>query len=165
MTTKTPVNQTILNECKKQFMEYVPIKTIAAQTGLNRTTIQYHANNYWNTEREMLKSELFRNFAEQKKVIMTDMSSAALKILTRALEATAKGDEPPSLRDATQAAAILESIDKILRLDDGAPTEITEVKATTTVELKKRLLADPFADVKWVDQVKGVINVETLEPE
>lgn len=161
MSAKSVTSPAILAECKKLFMEYIPIKTIATQMSVPRTTIQYHATHNWHNEREMLRSEMFRNFAEQKKVVMTNMSEAALKILTRALEATAKADEPPSLRDAGQAAAILESIDKILRLDEGTATDITEVKATTTVELKKRLSSDPFADVRWVDEIKGDIVDES----
>ena len=152
MTAKTPISEAILSEAKKLYMEYMPIKTIASQLNVNRTSIQYHANSHWEVEREMQKAEMFKAFSSQKKLTMTKLSEYTLKILTRALEEASKSDEPPTLREAQQTALILESIDKIMRLDDGTPTEITEGKPITTIELKKRLQNDPFAgEIKEVE--------------
>lgn len=147
MTSKTKISEEKLEEAKRMYMEYKPIKVIAEQLGVPRTTVQYHANQYWETERELAKNELFRQFTSLKKATLTKLSEASLKIMTRALENAASSDEPPTLREAQQTSLILEAIDKILRLDDGKPTDITESKPVTTIELKKRLSADPFAEI------------------
>ena len=152
MVSKTKATEEVLEKAKKLYLEYVPIKEIAAKLGIGRTTIQYHANTYWDTERELQKAELFRAFSDTKKVTMTKLSSASLQIMVKAIEETAKNkDRPPTLREAQQAAQILESIDKIMRLDDGKPTDITESKPVTTIELRKKLSLDPFAKIEEIE--------------
>lgn len=163
MTTKTVIPVAILNEAKQMFMEYMPVKTIANQLSIPRTTLQYHAQKYWELERNLQRAEMFKNFSDQKKVTMTSISESALKIMTRAIESMADGNEAPSLREAAQASMILESIDKILRLDDGKPTDITEARPTTTIELKKRLSLDPFAEVEWTEVDAKQIEEERNE--
>ena len=154
MTAKTSVPAAVLEEAKRMFLEYRSLKEIATQLAVPRTTLQYHATNYWNFEREMQKAEMFKAFSDQKKVTMTRLSEASLKIMTRALEESARSAEPPTLREAQQTAMILESIDKILRLDENRPTEITENRPTTTVELKKRLALDPFAEIEDIEPIQ-----------
>ena len=75
------------------------------------------------------------------------MSNASIIIMTRALQELAKRDQPPSIAEAKRATEILESLDKISRLDENKPTEITEERPITTVELKERLSIDPFSGV------------------
>jgi len=152
------ISKEILDQAKKMYMEYTPIKAIAEQLSVPRTSIQYHANNEWELERELQKAELFRTFTSQKKATMTKLSEHSLKIMMRALEAAARSDTPPTLREAQQTALILESIDKILRLDDNKPTEIIDSKPVTTIELKKKLALDPFSD-------EEVMEVEYKEVE
>jgi hypothetical protein len=151
MTAKTNIPVAVLDEAKRMFMEYVPLSVIATQLGVARTSLSYHATTYWNLERELAKSEMFAAFASQKKVTMTRLSEAALKILVRAMENSADSDNAPTLKEGQQTAMILESIDKILRLDEGTPTDITESRPTTTIELKRRLLLDPFAEIQDVE--------------
>lgn len=154
MTAKQVVPQAILDEAKKLYMEYMPVKTISVQLGVPRTTLNYHANKYWDFERNLSRAEMFKNFSDQKKVVMTNMSESALKIMTRAMEATADSDTPPTLHMASQCATILESIDKILRLDDNKPTDITESRPVTLKDLKKRLSVDPFSEVEYIEDVR-----------
>lgn len=157
MTVKSIVPEKMLEEAKRMFMEYRSLREISIQLAVPRTTLQYHATNYWNYEREMQKSEMFKAFSDQKKVTMTKLSESSLKLMVRALEAAADSDREPTLREAQQTAMILESIDKILRLDDGKPTDITESRPTTLIELKKRLSLDPFAEIEDVE-VKEIIR-------
>jgi hypothetical protein len=165
MTKKQVIPEALLLEAKSMYMEYVPVKTISEQLGVARTTLQYHATRHWDFERNLARAEMFKNFSEQKKVTMTTMSEAALKIMTRAMENLADGDTMPTLQQANQASAILESIDKILRLDDNKPTDITESRPTTTVELKKRLELDPFSNVEWIDKLPKDKDEEPEEQE
>jgi len=48
-------------------------------------------------------------------------------------------------------AQVLESLDKITRLDDGKPTEITEEKPFAVDVLHKKIALDPFAQVEEIE--------------
>lgn len=129
---------------KKCFMEYQSVASIAEELNVARTTIQYHANTHWMPEREMLRAELFSNFTASKKSNFIQMSEHSIKIINKALSHLSNRDEPPSAREAKDAVAILESLDKITRLDEGSPTDITGEKVMDLKDINKITSLVPF---------------------
>ena len=84
------------------------------------------------------------------------MTQSAVNIMARSLENLATRHEAPSITEATRAADILKTLDNILRLDEGSPTDIVENqdKPMDDKELKKKLSADPFSKVS-LDKEEG----------
>ena len=131
-------------EAKQLFMEYNDVKAIALKFGVPRTTISYHSNKYWNPEREMLKAELFTKFAATKRKDLIETSQYSIKILKKALGNLANREEAPTTREAKDTVTILEALDKITRLDDGNPTEITGEKVMEFTDIEAIANLVPF---------------------
>lgn len=129
---------------KEKYMEYQSIASIAKELDVPRTTIQYHANKYWDVEREMMKAELFQQFSSTKKQHFIEMSQKAMHIISKSLSHLAARDNPPTPREAKDATTILEALDKITRLDDGKPTEITEEKVMELKDIEAIAELVPF---------------------
>lgn len=150
---------------KQRYMEYQSVASIAEELNVARTTVQYHAKTHWETEREMLKAELFSQFTKTKRSKFIEMSEASIKIINKSLQALINREEPPSTREAKDATVILEALDKITRLDDGKPTEITEEKVMDMNEIQaiatlvpfKPKLAEPIEEVEYeeIDRSKS----------
>ena len=100
-------------EAKSLFMEYEAIAVIADKFGIPRTTVQYHASTHWNVERETLKAELFRKWGSAKKSAFIKMQDKAAKIIEKSMSHLLAREVPPTPREAKDAVAILESLDKI----------------------------------------------------
>ena len=131
-------------DAKSRFMEYDNIKDIAKDLNVPRTTLNYHANTYWSPEREMLKAELYTKFSSTKRTNFIKMSQSAMKIITKSLDNLVNRNEAPTTREAKDAVTILESLDKITRLDDGSPTEITGEKVMEYKDIKAIANLIPF---------------------
>lgn len=133
-------------EIRNKFLCYTPISQIAKDYGLPRTSLDYHVKTKWLTEREMLRAELFANFAQGKQTEFVELSESSLTILKRGLTYLENRSEPPSVKEMGQIAKIFESLDKIMRLEAGDPTSITAEKPLSIKEIKAQLKsADPFA--------------------
>jgi len=140
-----------LETMKRMYMEYKPISQIAKAFGVQRSTVNWHINtNAWSAERKLQESEVFSSFDDSKKVDFVNMTKHSVAIMTRSLEALATRHEPPTINEATRAADILKTLDNILRLDEGKPTDIVESteKAMDGKELKKKLALDPFSNIE-----------------
>lgn len=112
---------------KQMFFEYNSVASIAAKFNIKRTTLQYHAttkDNSWEVERELMRAELFSKWSQTKRSSLVGMQSDLVTIIGRSVKHLANRDDPPTPREAKDATVILESLDKITRLDDGTPTEI-----------------------------------------
>jgi hypothetical protein len=131
-------------EVKRLYMEYHSVKSIAEQFNIGRTSLSYHANKHWKLERDMVKADLFSQFSDSKKANFIKMSQAAIQIMTRALESQASADRPPTLREAKDATVVLEALDKITRLDEGNPTDITAEKAVSFKDIEAVASLNPF---------------------
>lgn len=137
---------------KEKYMSYQSISSISKYLNIPRTTVQYHANRYWDAERELLRAELYNQFTKTKKALFVDMSENAMQIVSKSMKHLASRQTPPTTREAKDATAILESLDKITRLDEGKPTEITEEKVMELSEIKDIANLIPFK--------KKVVNKE-----
>lgn len=141
------------NEVKDKYLAGESLTSLAKEYGIARTSLSYHANKNWKVELELQRAELFSHFSKAKKANFIKMSESAIKVMTRALEDMADRDIPPSIREAKDAAVILESLDKITRLDDGSPTEIVAEKPISITELKAKLLLDPFSEGEEIEEI------------
>jgi predicted DNA-binding protein YlxM (UPF0122 family) len=139
-----------LDTIKRMFMEYKTVSAIAREFSVSRNTITHHINQHgWTAERKLNETELLSTFSDGKKASFTDMTESSVIIMKRALQDLATRATPPSINEAIRAADILKTLDNILRLDDGKPTDIVESteKAMDNKELKKKLSADPFSGI------------------
>ena len=128
-----------IDKMREMYMKYMSITELAATFNVVRSTVTWHINsNSWQAERKMAENEIFNSFTDAKKTDFVKMTQAAVEIMS------------PSITEATRASDILKTLDNILRLDEGKPTDIVESqdKPLTSKELKKKIAADPFADVK-----------------
>lgn len=151
MSKAKKLNITQLNQMKEMYMKYTPLTEIAKQFKVVRATVNWHINsNAWHAERKLKENEVFSSFTDAKKTDFVKMTQAAVNIMARSLETLATRHEPPSMTEATRAADILKTLDNILRLDEGKPTDIVENqdKPLTSKELKKKIQADPFANLE-----------------
>ena len=138
-------------EFKNRYLTGEGILPLAREYNVKRSSAQYYADKYWKEELALARAELFQQFSKNKKEDFIRMSKSAMTIMRKALEELAKRDQPPSMMEAKRATEILESLDKITRLDDGKPTEISEERPITTIELQKKLSVDPFFQAEVVE--------------
>lgn len=129
---------------KERYLEYKSIMSIADELNVPRTSVQYHASNHWNQEREMLKAELFASFTSAKKAVFIQLSEKSLSIIEKALAHIVSRQCAPSTKEAKDAVQILEALDKIGRLDEGKPTEILEEKIMDMKDIQDIASLVPF---------------------
>ena len=144
-----------IDKMREMYMKYMPITELASTFNVVRSTVTWHINsNSWQAERKMAENEIFNSFTDAKKTDFVKMTQAAVEIMSRSLGHLATRHEPPSINEATRASDILKTLDNILRLDDGKPTDIVENqdKPLTSKELKKKIAKDPFANMEKDDE-------------
>jgi predicted DNA-binding protein YlxM (UPF0122 family) len=134
---------------KNQYMAYESVRSIAKTLGVEHSSLGYRIeSNGWKLERDMEKAEVFKQFKEAKKTSFVKMSTASIKIIQKSLTHLAERSEPPTTREAKDATVILEALDKISRLDEGKPTEITEEKVVDFDEIQRIAAMSPFKETK-----------------
>lgn len=161
MSNAKKLNITQINKMKEMYMKYTALTQIAKTFKVSRSTVNWHINtNAWQAERKLAESEIFSTFTDAKKTDFVKMTQSAVNIMARSLETLATRHEPPSMTEATRAADILKTLDNILRLDEGKPTDIVENqdKPLTSKELKEKIKADPFANLKEDKNEDPIIN-------
>ena len=148
MTQKKKLNIKQLDSIKEQYMAYKSISELATAYDVTRNTITYHINyGSWKAERKLKENELFASFDDGKKVDFVEMTNSTVQIMSRALKHLATRHEPPTMSEASRTADILKTLDNILRLDEGKPTDIVESseKPISETDLREKLKADPFS--------------------
>jgi len=151
MALKQKLSKGQIATMKAMFMEYKSVSAIAREFNVARNTVNYHiTTNAWAAERKLNENEILASFTDAKKSDFIKMTQSAVNIMARSLENLSTRHEPPSINEATRAADILKTLDNILRLDDGKPTDIVEQsdKPMTEKEIKKKLRVDPFSKVE-----------------
>jgi hypothetical protein len=147
-----------LEDAKKLYMEYEPIATISKATNLKHSTISYHVNkqNGWRTERELYKADLLEKVVDSKRASFAKMTVNAISVVERCLADIATRGTPPTTTEAQRCMQILESLDRITRLDDGAPTEIVAEKPMALETIHTIVASDPFH--KQLDNAKEALE-------
>ena len=133
-----------LDAAKSMFMDFKPLKEISKVLGIKYRTLVYHKNK-WEDERNLVRKEILRDLADNKRAILVNLTSNSLDCVDRAIEDLKKRDKPPTIHEARLLTNIISEIDRIIRLDDGEPTDIiSEHKPSTVIELKAKFKKDPF---------------------
>jgi hypothetical protein len=153
MGTPTKYTPEQIALAKKMYMQYRSHKDIMSATGIGRQSLTHHIGTSWKNERELMKREVFDALAEGKRAAIAQITSDAIYSLQRFFREIASGESPLDARSAEKVSNILTNIDKIMRLDDGSPTEIVEtINPATMKELKETLKeVDPFIEVEDAD--------------
>lgn len=149
MTKK--IDNKVLEKAKALYMQYIPVTKIAEDLKVNRNSLHHYVDNYWREEREINRLEMLDYMTSGKKQDIMSMTGSSIKIIARALEDLARRAEPPSVREAAKVSEILTTLDKITRLDENKPTEITSDQPFTVVEIREKLKLDPFNQPKEVE--------------
>lgn len=133
-----------LVKAKELFMSYKTLKEIAEAVDMPYKTVQFHSAK-WKKDRNLMKNELLRELTENKKTVLTSLVGNSLECVDRAIADLKNRKNPPSIKEARMLTHIVSEIDKILRLDEGEPTDIiAEHKPATIIELREKLKRDPF---------------------
>lgn len=153
-----------LDAAKSMFMDFKPLKEISKILNIKYRTLVYHKNK-WEEERNLVRKEILRDLADNKRTILVNLTSNSLDCVDRAIEDLKKRDKPPTIHEARLLTNIISEIDRIIRLDDGEPTDIiSEHKPSTVIELKAKLKKDPFyiedASFREIDDEETNINVD-----
>ena len=141
MSKKSKYN---LKEAKELYMTFMPVVDISKQLNIPYKTLVYHTGK-WKEERSLLRSEILKELSENKKAILTTLVGNSLEIVDRVLKDFKAGKRDASITEARHIVSMITDVDKILRLDDGNPTDIiAEHKPATVIELRDKLKRDPF---------------------
>lgn len=154
----TDLSEEEQEKMKQKYLNYIPVSKIAREHGVSRTTLQYHATTHWNPVRESMRAETFGEFMDTKRESFVKMSKTSMSIIKSALEELSNRDVPPTMREAQMAVNVLVELDKITRLDDGAPTEITAEKPLSLEAVKKKIALDPFS--KEIEKIEEIAFTE-----
>lgn len=144
-----------LEEAKKLYLNYNSRQVIMEKTGLSEHAVKYYVNTGWKDARDLRKHEVIEALSESKKALMVQISKNGLEVLARAMEDLKANPRDLGPKEIVQIAGVIADMDKITKLDDGAPTEIiADTKPATIVEIRKMLQKDPFADIHdTIDEV------------
>lgn len=80
---------------------------------------------------------------------MSEVGSVSLRLVLHALKTREKelDDKPMSLQEAKLVAEIFADVDKIIKLDQGQPTERFEIVPIQMKDLRDALIKDKFLDI------------------
>jgi hypothetical protein len=133
-----------LTEAKELFMAFKAMKDISEQCSIPYRTLLYHSKK-WVSERDMVRKVILKDLAENKKAVLVSLTGNSLDCIDRAIRTLKERAKPPTIQEARNLTTMVAEIDRILRLDDGEPTDIiSQHKPATVIELKQKLKADPF---------------------
>jgi len=136
-----------LELARAMYLSYESVTDIAASLKIDRSALSYHVNEKgWKDERDLLENEMIAAFGAARASKLNLLSKHSTDIIVKALQNLKNRDKPPTMMEARAAVNIFESLDKIMRLDKGTPTDIIgETKPMTIIELKEQFEAiDPF---------------------
>jgi AcrR family transcriptional regulator len=163
------VSDEMLAKAREEYMNFIPVTEIAKAMGINHRTLWNHVRNKkWKEAREAFASELLSEISANKKAQLTKISGLTANVLIKSLEALNGRTEPLSIREAKDASSLYETLDKILKLDEGRPTDIiANERPATIIEIQKRLSVDPLHDIKEIEfegeqDEENNINVNTV---
>lgn len=135
-----------LEAAKRSYMSYEPVSKIARDLNIPRTTIQNHVNEKWKAERQILANEIIAELGETKAAKLSTLFSNGIDVIHAAIKDLHMRGTPPTMNEARAAVNVIEALDKIMRLDQGNPTDIiAETKPISIIELRKEIdELDPF---------------------
>lgn len=144
-----------LNQARAMYMEYKTLGEISRALDIPKTSLSYHVNKKWKADRQIQRMELFDAMSDAKKEHFAGIANNTVVILSRALNHLVTREEPPSVVEAQKAADIMSTLDKIIRLDENRPTEVTATsEAPVTIEvIQEKMSYDPFSEQKTIEEI------------
>ena len=144
---------------KQMYLAYKPLADIVAKSGMNIHTVKYHVGKRWKEEREFKKSEIVEALTESKKSLMYEISKHGLEILANSIKDLSSSKRPLNPTEMSRIKDIITDLDKIVKLDEGNPTEIlADTRPATIVEVRELLKKDPFLELEEAEVVEENIN-------
>lgn len=138
-----------LAKAKELYFQYHAVTKISEETGIKRSTIQYHVNQRWKQERQVAKQDLLSALLEGKEQSLTKITDYSIRAIERALRDVATRDENPSINEARNIVTILEKIDNIATREkeneQKNKEEDSQEKPTSLEEIKQKIANDPFS--------------------
>lgn len=153
--------QESIDLAKKLYMDYCSVSEIARETGMTRTAVYNHIKK-WSLEGDMLRAELMDKVVTAKQKDFANMAMSSIQIIGKALQDLANRDVPPTVAEAEKATRIFEALDRITRLDNGDPTEITSEKPVSIKSIKGKMNMNPFKEIT-VEEIENEEAKEDIE--
>lgn len=153
-------DEATLESAKTLYMGYTTLSEITKQSKVPRSALLYYIPK-WREERERMKSEVIDALTDSKRDLMYSIAKSGLEILNKSMIELSKSTRTLTPREMTGIAAIIDNLDKITKLDEGKPTQITgELKPANVIEMRKLLLNDPFlSEIDYVEVVDPMLPV------
>lgn len=163
-----------MEQARLMYFQGLPVSQISKDTGIPNKTLKtwIHGDQRkelsdaqklgtWKRQRELGCAALTEAYIEGKKQILPVVLRNGLNLIDNGFRERLSRieNEPITIAEAKQIADIIGALDKIIRLDAGDPTEITESTRRTipaTLEdLKRALEKDPFIEtITLRDEIK-----------
>lgn len=154
-----PVDKETYEKARALYFDYMSITKIAEVLGLGRTTIQNWVNKGWREARELDRVSAMKDFTQRKKADFMGITDASVQVLCRSIEHLKERDRAPTIQEMKGVAYVLEVLDRITRLDDGKPTEITHSETTQpAIEVLAKLKRDPLFDEAEYEEIANSID-------
>ena len=132
------------DKAKLMYMRFCPLDEITHATGYNKRSLQRWASNGWKRERELYVNALIEDLMAAKSKEIAEIFAVGLPLIKRSLQWRAKGEQL-NIKEALMVTDILTAFDKLMRLEHGKPTEITQnIKPVTIDELRNAIKKDEF---------------------
>lgn len=163
MTKK--ISESTLSKAKEMYMNYTAVNKIASILNIHRTSLQYHVNEKWRSERVLRSNELVSEFSEAKTAIVNATFSSSFKALAEWVRVKSKDIQSLRAHEAKTMMSIITEMDKIIRLDAGTATDIiTEVRPMDVIEIRKKIMnSDPFIQDTEFKELPSEIDKEDIE--
>lgn len=148
-----------LEKSKEMYLKGYPLREIMETTTISKSTIYYHIPK-WREERELNKNEIIAALSENKKTLLSEVIKNGLDVLAHSMKELKKSNEALTAKEMVGLSNVITNIDKIIKLDQGDPTNITENKKPATVlEIKEMLRkADPFLELEEDAEVTNEVR-------
>ena len=163
-----PVKIEDINQLKarEQYIQHCMYPSVIAQNlGVHTATVNRWVAKYgWDKERQNRILKYAHEVAIRKKHVITEVTDTSLNIINISLQRMLKdleGDDKKQLKTSELKflSELATNLDKLMRLDEGLPTDITQqIEPVTIDRLKEALAKDVFIEVndESVFDKKGV---------
>ena len=135
------------DEAKALYFQYKTGKEIGEALGVNPITV-YRWSEEWKEEREAVKDGLIEDIQAKNHHIISDIFNFSLPMIRDSIIARVNEGKPLKVFEMNVLTDILTKFDKLLRLEAGKPTDITQVKPISIHDLKEALEKDKFVEVE-----------------
>ena len=141
---------------KTLYLKYTPINSIVDNSKIVRSTLMYHIPR-WREERELMKSEIMDALSDSKKELMSSIAKNGLEVLAKSMQELAVTGRALSPKEMLGIANIVDSLDRITKLDNGQATDIiAEVRPASAIEIRKLLSRDPFLELEDAEIIEEI---------